>query len=91
MSDSQSYFLHFPSHKSISGSDLNYTENAEGTLTLAAVTNRSPYTRFSTGGGGQLPGFDDGDPGQYRVNQALLESAIKYHGFSWQQELQGCF
>jgi phosphate-selective porin len=70
-----------------SGSDLNYTENAEGTLTLAAVTNRSPYTRFSTGGGGQLPGFDDGEPGQYRVNQALLGSAIKYHGFSWQQEL----
>ena len=70
-----------------SGSDLSYTKNAEGIVALAAVTNRSPYTRFSTGGGGQLPGFDDGEAGQYRVNQALIETAIKYRGFSWQQEL----
>ena len=69
------------------GSDLDYTEDVAGLLAFAAVTNRSPYTRFSTEGGGQLPGFEDGDPGQYRVQQALLETAIKYRGLSWQQEL----
>jgi phosphate-selective porin len=69
------------------GSDLDYSEEAAGLLAFAAITNRSPYTRFSTSGGGQLPGFEDGEAGQYRVNQALLETAIKYRGFSWQQEL----
>ena len=69
-----------------SGADVNYHKDAAGILAFAAVTNRSPYTRFSTGGGGQLPGFDEGEPGQYRVNQALVETALKYRGLSWQQE-----
>jgi len=70
-----------------SGSDLKYHENGSGLIALAAVTNRSPYTSFSQAGGGQLPGFGEGEPGQYRVNQCLLETAYKYRGFSWQQEL----
>ena len=70
-----------------SGSDVEYSEDPAGTLTFAAVTNRSPYTRFSTSGGGQLPGFEDGVAGQYRVNQCLVETAFKYRGLSWQQEL----
>lgn len=53
---------------------------------MAAVTNRSPYTRFSTEGGGQLPEFEEGLDGQYRVNQWLFESAAMYNGFSWHQE-----
>lgn len=69
-----------------SGSDIPYSEEATGLIALAAVTNRSPYTRFSTAGGGQLEGFDDGEPGQYRVNQWMAETAFKYRGFSWQQE-----
>jgi phosphate-selective porin len=70
-----------------SGSDLEFSEDAAGILALAAVTNRSPYTRFSTAGGGQLTGFEEGETGQYRVYQSLLETAFKYKGFSWQQEL----
>jgi phosphate-selective porin len=68
-----------------SGSDWEYNEQPAGILAFAAVTNRSPYTRFSTSGGGQLEGFEDGAPGQYRVNQWLQESAFKYRGFAWQQ------
>jgi phosphate-selective porin OprO/OprP len=56
-------------------------------IAVAGVTNRSPYTRFSQSGGGQLEGYAEGLPGQYRVNQLMQESAGKYRGFSWQQEL----
>jgi hypothetical protein len=69
------------------GSDIEFHEEAAGLVALAAVTNQSPYTCFSSAGGGQLEGFDPGEPGQYRVNQALAETALKYRGFSWQQEL----
>jgi hypothetical protein len=68
------------------GSDVEYHEQPAGVLAFAAVTNQSPYTRFSTSGGGQLVGFDDGEPGQYRVNQLYQETAFKYKGFAWQQE-----
>jgi phosphate-selective porin len=68
-----------------SGSDWEYHEDPAGVLVFAAVTNRSPYTRFSTSGGGQLEGFAAGAPGQYRVNQWLQETAFKYRGFAWQQ------
>jgi len=64
-------------------------EKAVGLVALAAVTNRSPYTRFSSAGGGQLEGFDQGEPGQYRVNQALAETALKYRGFSWHTSAYG--
>jgi phosphate-selective porin len=69
-----------------SGSDYEYHEKPAGVLAFAAVTNQSPYTRFSTSGGGQLVGFEDGEPGQYRVNQWYQETAFKYRGFAWQQE-----
>lgn len=69
------------------GSDLEYFENPSALLAIAGVTNRSPYTRFSGSGGGQLEGFEDGVDGQYRLNQLMLETAFKFRGFSWQQEL----
>ena len=72
-----------------SGSDVAFTDRPAGLVALAAVTNRSPYTRFSQDGGGQLPGFEEGAPGQYRVEQGLAETALQYRGFSWQQELHG--
>ncbi len=68
------------------GSDTNYQKNAAGIIAVAAVTNQSPYTRFSTAGGGELSGFDDGTSSQYRVNQWMEETAFMYRGFSWQQE-----
>ena len=69
-----------------SGSDTDYHEKFTAILALGAVTNRSPYTRFSQAGGGQLVGFEEGVAGQYRVNQWMEETAGMYKGFSWQQE-----
>jgi phosphate-selective porin len=69
-----------------SGSDLEDHQKLNMLLAIAGVTNQSPYTRFSQSGGGQLEGFEEGEPGQYRVNQLMQETAGKYRGFSWQQE-----
>ena len=68
------------------GSDLEIHKELSALVAVSAVTNRSPYTRFSQAGGGSLEGYEDGQPGQYRVNQANVETALKYKGFSWQSE-----
>jgi len=69
------------------GSDLEISERPTAIVAVAGVTNRSAYTRFSQAGGGSLEGFENGSPGQYRVNQVNLETAFKYKGFSWQSEM----
>ena len=69
------------------GGDLEIHEKPAGVIAVAAVTNRSPYTRFSQAGGGSLEGYENGQPGQYRVNQINIETAFMYQGFSWQSEL----
>ncbi|MDA2929590.1 OprO/OprP family phosphate-selective porin [Acidobacteria bacterium AH-259-O06] len=69
-----------------SQSDLDYHEEPTGSIAFAALTNRSRFTRFSSSGGGQLDGFEEGDPGQYSVKQLLEEIAFKYRGFSFQHE-----
>jgi len=69
------------------GSDIEIHEKPAGVLAFSAVTNRSLYTRFSQAGGGSLEGYENGLPGQYRVNQANIETAFMYRGFSWQSEL----
>jgi phosphate-selective porin len=68
------------------GSDLIYHNIFSGLIAVSAVTNRSPFTRFSQAGGGQLDGFEPGIDDQYKVNQWMQETAFMYHGFSWQQE-----
>ena len=68
------------------GSDVSIHEKPAGIIAFSAVTNRSPYTRFSQSGGGALEGYEDGLPGQYRVNQLNVEAAFTYKGFSWQSE-----
>jgi len=70
-----------------SGSDLEFHEKFVSSIAIAGVTNTSKYTQFSTNGGGQLPGFEEGIEGQYKVDQLLFETAFKYKGISWQQEL----
>jgi len=62
-----------------------YTE-ARGSLAFALVSNASRYTRFSSGGGGQLPGFEEGEDNQYRVEQLMQEFAWQRGGWSLQQE-----
>ncbi|MFV1986233.1 MAG: porin [Gemmatimonadota bacterium] len=68
------------------GSDLGRSPPT-GLIAVGAVTNRSPFTAFAQVGGLQLPGFEDGVAGQYRVKQATLETAFMSAGFAWQSEL----
>ena len=68
-------------------SDIERSEKPLGTLAIGASRNRSRYTRFSGSGGGQLDGFEPGEPGQYRLRQLVEEIAFKYRGFSLQHEL----
>jgi hypothetical protein len=70
-----------------SQSALKRPEQPEGSVAIAAVTGRSGFTAFSSKGGGQLPGFVNGEPDQYRLQQVMLETAYQHRGFSWQQEL----
>ncbi len=51
---------------------------------VATVLGDSPYTRFSSSGGGQLPGYKQGS---YELRQFLFETAFHYRGMGWQQEL----
>ncbi|SFU40098.1 Phosphate-selective porin [Pustulibacterium marinum] len=67
-------------------SDLSIHKTPEAIIAVAAVTNESPYTRFSSSGGGALTGFESMEDGQYRINQLNIESAFVYRGFSWQSE-----
>jgi len=69
-----------------SQSDIERHKKPSGTLSFAATGNRSPYTRFSTSGPGELDGFPPGGPGRYSVQQRLEEVAFKYRGFSFQHE-----
>jgi hypothetical protein len=70
-----------------SGSDLKFNKKFISSIAVAGVTNTSRFTRFSTSGGGQLYGFENGIEGQYKVDQLLFETAFKYRGFSFDQEL----
>jgi phosphate-selective porin len=69
------------------GGDLEIHEKPSALVAISGATNRSPYTRFSQAGGGSLEGYEDGEPGQYRVNQANIEAALMYKGFSLQSEV----
>ena len=68
------------------GGDMEISELPAALLAFAAVTNTSPYTRFSQAGGGYLEGFEDGLPGQYTVNQFQVETAFDFKGFSYASE-----
>jgi len=70
-----------------SQSALKRYSEARGSLAFAVASNASRYTRFSSGGGGQLPGFEEGEDNQYRIEQALQEFAWQKGGWSIQQEL----
>ena len=63
--------------------DLKRSKEAVSAITLAAAHGESPFTRFSSSGGGQIPGLDSSD---YRITQAMFETAYRWRGFSWQQE-----
>jgi hypothetical protein len=68
------------------GGDLSISPKPLLSIAFAGATNRSQFTRFSQAGGGQLQGYPEGVASQYRVKQAMIETAFMYKGFSWQQE-----
>ncbi|MEP0710900.1 porin [Algoriphagus sp.] len=70
-----------------SGGDLKISQKPAGIIAIAAVSNTSPYTRFSTSGGGNLAGYEGTNDSQYTVNQYQIETAFNYKGFSWASEL----
>jgi len=69
-----------------SQSDVKRRDKAAGSLAIAKMINTGVFTRFSSSGGGQLPGFDLGIPGQYELDQTVTEFAYQYAGLSIQSE-----
>jgi phosphate-selective porin OprO and OprP len=67
-------------------SDIEGRKKPHASLAGGFVSNRSPYTSFSGSGGGALPGFEVGAPGQFSVRQWLEDAAFHYRGFSFQHE-----
>ena len=77
-----------------SGKVLPFSQSAlkrytkpRGSLAFAGVTNDSKYTRYSSGGGGQLEGYEEGESNQYRIHQLMQEWSWQHRGLSMQQEL----
>ncbi|WP_092178848.1 porin [Cyclobacterium xiamenense] len=70
----------------MSGSALNYHQKPTASIAWAGTTNTSPYTRYSSQGGGQLTGFENGTAGQYAMDQYLVETTLMYRAFSWHSE-----
>lgn len=70
-------------------SDVGYSEKPAGSFAIAAATTTGKCTRWSSSGCGNLDGFDKvnaATDGQFRVEQAMAETAYKWRGFAWQQE-----
>ena len=70
-----------------SQSALKRYEHPHASLAFSAAANDSAYTRFSSSGGGQLPGYEEGKDNQYRIYQAMQEWGWQRGGLSFQQEL----
>jgi len=66
--------------------DLEHVRKPEGFIAFSVIRNISAYTRFSTGGGGQLPGYLPGGNEKYLVRQLGAELMFKYRGFSLTSE-----
>ena len=67
-------------------SDIKYTPRTIASFALAGASNRGRFTRWSSSGGGQLPGFSAGAPGQYKTEQWMAEFALMRRGLSLQGE-----
>jgi len=63
--------------------DLVRRQTPLGSIAVAVVDGKTPYTRFAGSGGGQLPGWDYAS---HDLRQYLFETAVHYRGLSWQQE-----
>ena len=70
-----------------SQSDVARRDEPASSIAVAVAHNQSRYTRWSSDGAGQVDGFELGEVDQYRILQAVFETALHWRGFSWQQEL----
>ena len=66
--------------------DIDRATKPEGFIALNYAHNQSAYTRFSSSGGGELPGYEVGESQQYIDNQFNAELLFKYRGFSFANE-----
>lgn len=69
-----------------SQSDVQRRAKPAGSLSFAGATNVGRYTRFSSSGPGELPGFEVGEVGQYKLEQWMAEFAFQGRGLSIQSE-----
>jgi phosphate-selective porin OprO and OprP len=67
-------------------SDTDRSKVAAASVAVAAVRNRSRFTRFSQEGGGELDGFPSDVAERYDVTQSMVEAAYKYRGASIESE-----
>ena len=77
----------------MSFADLERVRKPEGFIAFSGVTNRSAFTRFSTSGGGQLPGYENPlnnsgpvDYNRFLINQLGFEVMLKYRGLTFMSE-----
>lgn len=71
-------------------SDVAYSEDAAASLAFATAKTTGKCTRWSSSGCGNLDGFESvssAAKGQYEIDQNVIETAFKWRGFAWQQEL----
>jgi phosphate-selective porin OprO and OprP len=71
-------------------SDVSFSEEAAGSLAFATARTTGKCTRWSSSGCGNLDGFESvsaAAKGQYEIDQNVVETAFKWRGFAWQQEL----
>lgn len=61
--------------------DLSVSTKPALHIAVAAASNISPYTSFSSSGGGQLPSFSESDS-EFKIKQWMADVHYKYHGFS---------
>ena len=70
-------------------SDVKFHKKPTASVSFGAYTNKGKCTRWSSGGCGNLSGFDkpaDVKDGRYQVSGMQVGSAMKYRGFAWQHE-----
>ncbi len=70
-------------------SDVKFHKKPTASVSFGAYTNTGKCTRWSSGGCGNLDGFEkpaDVNDGRYQVNGMQVGSAMKYRGFAWQHE-----
>ncbi len=72
-------------------SDVKFHKKPTASISFGAYTNKGKCTRWSSGGCGNVSGFesprsDYTQDGRFQVSGMQVGSAMKYRGFAWQHE-----